>query len=344
MAGKQITRNQHFVPSFYLKAFGDAQGNLHALDMNTGRVLKPRHHRAVGYRKFFYAVKTGVQDDISQGVETWFRSIEDQIAGRMQSIIENAMAGKLENSQIETLAYFMGFQWMRTDAFRKMINDLNESMSKQVMQIISGFPSFADDIRDMAAKEGRQATEAEIEQHRQVFEQGRYNLTFDNTQHLLFMTPKRLEGFHNLLGAQQWTIVKAGGTRRFVTSDNPVAVGLPKASGIYGLSFLERTHCLALTPELLIEASEPDPYPDPPIRPADTACYRTADDTEVLMYNILQVRRAGRFLYSQSPNELRAILREIDKAGHAMRMYIDRFEQQAIADGARRKAKPESQA
>jgi hypothetical protein len=337
----QITKNQHFVPSFYLKAFGNADRRVRTLDLGTGRIHKPRHYKAVGYQRFFYAIKTGVQDEISQGLEEWFRDIENQIAAHWPEIIDNAMAGRLRNDQVETLAYFIGFQWIRTEAFRHFLNAMHASMTKQIMQITSAFPSFADDMRDMAAKEGREATEAEIAAHRRFFQEGTYKLEVDNTMHLQFMTPKQLEGFHNLLGAQQWTIIRAGGNHRFITSDNPVSVGLPKAVGIYGMSFLERTHCIALTPELLIETSEPDPYPEPPIRPADTARYRTANDTEVLMYNILNVRHTRQFAYSQSRRELQAILDAIDKAGPAMQMYIDRFEQQAIADAKRRRATPE---
>jgi hypothetical protein len=324
---RQITSKQHFVPSFYLSAFGDSGGHVRALELKTARVLKPRHHKSVGYKKFFYAVKTGVEDEISQAFETWFGSLEHQIAERLPEIIANAEAGTLRSVHFDTLAYFMAFQWIRTDAFRAFINRANESISKQVMKVISGSPNYPDYARQEAAKEGRVITDEEIAQEQRFFQQGKYRLEFDNTIHLRFITPEQLVGFHNLLLAQQWTIIRTDGPMKFVTSDNPMAVGLPKAHGIYGLSFMERTHCLPLTPQLLIETSEPDPYPEADaVDPAKTARYRTADDTEVNAYNLLNVRRARAFVYSQSAGELRTLLTEIDEEGPAMRLYINRFE------------------
>ena len=302
----QITKNQHKVPSFYLQGFADGANNVKSLDLSTGRILKPRHYRSVGYERFFYAVKTGVPDEISQAFEQWFGSLENQIAERMPDIISNAYAGTLRNSQFDTLAYLIALQWMRTDAFRNMVNRLGESMYKGVLQVSSGFPSFSDHIREIAAEEGRDVTDEEIAQHRTFFQQGNYRLEFDNSMHLKFIGPTQLEGFHNMLLAQQWTVVRVKRDHRFITSDNPVAVALPKAQGMFGRSFMERTHCLPLTPELLIETSEPNPWPEPDqINPEKMASYRTVvDDSEVLAYNVLNVRRAHRFVYARARRDL----------------------------------------
>ncbi len=333
----QVTKDQHFVPSFYLKAFGSADGHVRVLDLKTFRVQKRKHHKAVGYARFFYARKTGVPDEISQAFELWFRDIESQIADRLPAIIEAAKERRLDNSHFVTLAYFMAFQWMRTDAFRMMVNTLNESLTRRVMDIRSRFPGFADEVREQAAKAGTEVTDEEIAAYQNMAQLGAYDLDFDNTTHLKFITPDALRGFHNLLLGQQWTVIGVEASRRFVTSDNPVAVGLPRAQGIYGLSFLERTHCLPLTPDLLIETAEPEQYAElEQIEPAKTARYRTANDTEVVMYNILQLRRARQFGYSRARNDLDAVLAEFENTGPALRLYIERFEQQEVKDARRR--------
>jgi hypothetical protein len=66
----QLTKDQHFVPEFYLRRFS-LNGMIVALDLPAGRILKPRPYQSVCYATFFHAQQTGVQDDLSQLVEDW---------------------------------------------------------------------------------------------------------------------------------------------------------------------------------------------------------------------------------------------------------------------------------
>jgi hypothetical protein len=62
---KQITRKQHFAPSFYFKRFAD-DGWLQTLDITNGRVMKSQPYKGVCYDDFFYAMQTGKADEVSK--------------------------------------------------------------------------------------------------------------------------------------------------------------------------------------------------------------------------------------------------------------------------------------
>jgi hypothetical protein len=95
---------------------------------------------------------------------------------------------------------------------------------------------------------------------------------------------------------------------------------------------MERTHSFSLTPEWLVETSEPHPYPEPDpeqFDPSRTARYVNADDNDILMYAVLHTSRAHKFVYAQSASALQETVTEIELQGNACQRYVDRFQPEA---------------
>ena len=100
---KQIVKNQHFVPEFYLKQFSIDKQNqgfvVRVFDLRTKRILKKTYSIAEVCRdKFFYAAETGVQDEISQAFEEVFGQIETGLV-RLYQESSNAPSGSAANQQ-----------------------------------------------------------------------------------------------------------------------------------------------------------------------------------------------------------------------------------------------------
>ncbi len=95
----QITKDQHFVPRFYLKRFA-REGQIQVFDKRAKRIGKPRPYASVCYEKFFYAARTGVQDETSQAFEDLFGQIESVIADALPGVIKRAGDLELTNNDL----------------------------------------------------------------------------------------------------------------------------------------------------------------------------------------------------------------------------------------------------
>ena len=221
---KQITEAQHFVPRFYLKLFA-RQGKIQVLDARAKRIGKPRSPASVCYRPFFYAAGTGVQDEISQAFEGVFGQIESVVAKAFPGIIERAGDLKLTNEDLDVLAYFMSVQWLRTFSFRERMQKIYSEVMKGILKGRASFPEFQDYIR--STSEGRDMSDAQIEEVKRFVQSGEYDLRFDNAPHLNFIGEEQINGFRNLLLAKNWRIILSEDPYHFITSDNPVAEWIP---------------------------------------------------------------------------------------------------------------------
>ncbi len=301
---KQITRNQHFVPEFYLKKFA-SEGKIEVLDIKAERIGKPRSYTSVCYKEFFYAVDTGIQDDVSQAFEDMFGRIENVIAKALPQIIERAINLQLTNSDLDTLAYFMSIQWLRTAFFRERMQQMLGDLMKQMFKKVVSLPGFQDFIRD--TDKGHDMSDEQIEKMKHFLQSDNYSIRFNNYQHLKFMGQEQIHGFHNCLLGKKWQIILLKPPYHFITSDNPVAEWMPPRRGIFGPSFMERLHLLALTPTILIVTDKPDrtDIEEPPV---DRLSYNTTDENGVLMFNRMLADHAHRFAYAYKRDELEQIL------------------------------------
>jgi len=304
----QITKDQHFVPRFYLKRFA-RDGKIQVFDVRDKQIRKPRPYASVCYEKFFYAAKTGVPDDVSQAIEDGFGQIENKIAGALPGIIDRAVAWQLTDRDLVILAVFMSVQWLRTPFFREMLQKAESDPMKQLSKKLVTFGYF----RSMA-KEHEMSTE-ELEEMEQFIRSGQYNIrSTNNALHLSFIKKEDITEFAHFLLAKKWRIFLSERPYYFITSDNPVAEWFPPRTGIFGASFMERQHYLALTPNILIETIRPDGI-DPEQQPTERLSYHAASGKGILMFNILLASHAHQFAYAPQIGESDRILETVSKTG-----------------------------
>ena len=296
----QITKDQHFVPKFYLKQFA-REKKIQVFDVRARRIGKPRPYVSVCYEKFFYAAETGVQDESSQILELMFGRIESKIAGALPGIIERAVAKQLSNFDLDALACFMGLQWVRTPYLREQVQAIESAAIKQILRKLGSLGV----LRSTAQDEGM--LDKQIERLEQVIQSGRYNIrSTTNASHLTFIA-KELVDIINLLLAKRWRIYFSEGPYHFITSDNPVAVWSPPGIGLIPVTFMDRRHLLALTPNILIEAGRPDSM-NPEQQPVDRLSYHAANKKGILMFNNVLAKNAHEYAYSHQRDEFEQLL------------------------------------
>ena len=299
---KQVTKDQHFVPRFYLKQFA-REGKIQVFDVRTKRIGKPRPYASVCYKKFFYAAKTGVQDEISQKLEDLFGKIENTVAGALPGVIGRAVGQQLTNDDLDVLANFMSVQWIRTPHFRELVQEGVGNGLKQIVKKLANLGGLR------STDEGLGMSGEQIEGMEQFIRSGQYNIRILDNRFSLFFV-KEIPVFSNLLLAKKWRIVLSEGPYHFITSDNPIAEWWVPPN----TSFMERKHYLALTTSILIEVEHPDEM-NPKQSPVDRLSYHTANGDEVLRYNMRLACQAHQFAYASQTGEFERLLREGTRVG-----------------------------
>ena len=300
----QVTEKQHFVPEFYLKLFADG-GFIQVLDVKNRRLAKARPYGSVCYQKFFYAEETGLEDEVSQAIEEFFGVLETRVAAEFPQVIEHAHTKALTINDLETLAYMLSLQWLRTNVFRQRMKTMESNVLGQLSKIYAKTPSFPQELQEAA---GKTMTPEEIEVVRQSFIRSEHTISFKgNRTHLGFLTPERVEGFHRLFMVKQWNVIHAGGQCHFITSDNPVS-DVINSAGFYGAHFLQRQHYLSLTPDLMIASLEPKIEGAPEYAPLKTLRYGTCNDDDVMALNTIIANHAGEYAYARGRAEFNELL------------------------------------
>ena len=308
----QITRHQHYVPAFYFKRFAkeEEEWRIQVFNVRAKRIEKPRHYGSMCHKEFFYAAKTGVQDEISQAFEKdVFCKIEDVFEKALPGIIERTDAQKLTNGDLDMLAYFMSVQWLRTPFFRERLQKIRSEFMKWFIQLRAArSPRFLQDHIQEAAEAHEVSEEKSREAVNRLIESGEYDLReTNNASHLNFIDEDKVNGFSNLLLAKKWRITLSGGPYRFITSDNPVTEWIPPRTGLIPVTFMDRMHLFALTPNIFIETCRPDSM-DPEQQPVDRLSYHAANEKGVLMFNHVLAENAHEYAYSHQRDEFEQLL------------------------------------
>ena len=292
----------------YLKQFAIEKQNqgfvVQVFDVRAKRILKKPYSIAEICRdKFFYAAETGAQDEISQAFEDVFGRIETVIADALPGIIERAGALQLTNDDLDVLAYFMSVQWLRTPFFRERVQEIESETMKIFFEMQSSLPRFQDRLRRAFAAEGiEMSDEKQTEEVKRINQSG--VLRLNNAVSLNLICEEKVNGFRGLLLAKKWRINLSEGPYHFITSDNPVAT--PRTERI-PVTFMDRRHLLALTPNILIETCHPDSM-NPEQQPVDRVSYHTANGKGVLMFNEVLAESAHEYAYASQRDELEQLL------------------------------------
>jgi hypothetical protein len=317
-----VTQDQHYVPRFYLKRFADSKNFLQVLKVKDKILLPPRPYSSVCYGSFFYAAKSGKQDEISQGVEKWLKWVEGYIAGKLAEIIDKIHTTQpITDGDKYVLSVLFSMLWIRGPMMRRQINRMQEDMMKSIMKL-----SAPQSIDAYMAATGTQWSEDEKKEIITFFSQKEYSIDFGNEQHLRFMIEclgLGREGFTNLFHYQKWRIYIAHGKESFVTSDSPVVEWSPPNRGFFGTAFPDREHYLALTPEILLCLSTPM---------GSTKAKRNnlydndIDNEKVIIYNLLIASHSYNFVYSRDRGQLETILTGLEHPGRAELHYYNKYE------------------
>lgn len=137
---------------------------------------------------------------------------------------------------------------------RSQINDMSERVMKKVNLFHFSHPKINEWFDRIDKRKKEITTPEQRERIKKMMIEGKYSLEFNNYHHLAMFDS--FKGFANLFFGQHWTVFISR-SKKFITSDNPVVVILPKQKGFYGPGFLERIHHFALTPEIFIVARYP---------------------------------------------------------------------------------------
>ena len=255
---KQVTKKQHFVPQFYLKKFANSNGFVEVLDLKNRKIVKPRPFGGICYEKYFYALKTGKKDDFSQDIEDYFQALEDRLSPKYNRFIEKVLNyEQVLNEDIYYVSSFMSMLWIRSKYFRENMNKMNSKVLKEMNQRRASHPDFEKHMKEIIKKKDveKKMTDDDIETYRELMLSGEYDLKFSNQHHLKFLA--EIEPFSNLFYAKNWRAHFAPKGSKFITSDTPVAELIPKRTGFWGATFIERNHYLTITPEVVIELINP---------------------------------------------------------------------------------------
>jgi hypothetical protein len=255
MSTPPITKRQHFVPQFYLRNFLNERNEVEVFDCDRRVIANPRGTKAICYEDYFYGIRTGEPDEVSQHIEKAFQEMEADLAKNLGSITDKILGGaQILDDEKWLIAFLMSMLWIRGPVFRKWMNGMAQDMTKKLFGMIFNHHS-ADKMLDRFDAEMGKTTSPELRAGMiAMIREEKYSLEFTNAQHLQMFT--EFQGFANLFFGQDW-LVYISKDEKFVTSDNPVVVHVPERKGFYGPTFLERTHYFALTPDICIVARYP---------------------------------------------------------------------------------------
>jgi hypothetical protein len=112
---------QHYVPQCLLRAFSDADGNVHAFDKAT-RATFASNPRNVAGERGFYDLPMGEKVDAT--VEKHLSRLEGEAEGVLARVRARREIGFLDRREHETLAHFAAVQFVRTRHHREMMKDM----------------------------------------------------------------------------------------------------------------------------------------------------------------------------------------------------------------------------
>jgi len=290
------TKDQHFVPRFYLKNFAAQDGCLEVLNIREKRIAKRRPYQGLGYAHYYYAAKTGVPDTISQQIEEWFNPMENFIAKELPRIIDIILSNQhIENDDCYILSALMSMLWLRTPGMRNQLKEMEEDMAAQIKKLhgIDG-EKYADDFKSK-----------------------------DNISYLKFMVDSigfGSPGFTNMFFNMKWKAYIARGKECFVTSDSPVVEKWLPPKGFYGASFLDRDKYFALTPQILLELT----HPRGSTKLKRETLYDIHDDV-VRSLNIIITSSAQESVYSGNKAAIEQLLAGCQNPGKLELAYIEKY-------------------
>lgn len=290
--------DQHCVPRFYLKKFANSNNELERFDVEKRMLLKSKGPGGICKADYFYALESGKRDDISQTLEIEFNKLEDLISIRYQSIVEQLKSQqKIEASHKNKIAELMAMLWIRVPAAREQMAVYAQDVHEIYSNHFIGTKNYEEMLEVIENETGKKLTNKDREDIDISIRQSKIEI--NNGLHLNHIA--RFQGFANTFYNKNMRVYIARGSKRFITSDNPVYEWVADSTALLARSILLRRQFLALTPEIMVES-----YYTPG---GKSIKRRTLFDNEednwvVQWFNLQQGNFASEQCYSHSTEEL----------------------------------------
>ncbi len=305
---EQITKNQHYVPEFYLRKFANTKDKLEILDCERRKVVATRSPKSICIGEYYYSADNKL-DEVSQALEKEFQRIESDISKVYDGITEKFInSEQITESDKMLVATFMSLQYLRGPYMRKQIQRMDEQAIKQMTKLHFG-SSHIHKIFDRYEKEtGEKLTEQQRNEVIEFAQKGEYEVEMGNETHLHLIS--EMEGFRNLLFGKEWLVYISKSNKKFITSDNPVIELFPEWTGkfFYGPTFLQRTHQFAMTPDILIIATDPRNPPAIGKVKRKTLFDNKEHNDKILELNFQHPRNAIAYAYASNAMSLQDIV------------------------------------
>ncbi len=182
------TKNQHYVPQFYLKKFS-SKGNkfIWALDkkevQNQNNKIKERPIKKVASEAFFY---DKIENSRIGSYEYLLQKIEDSAAPVIAKIIDSKNIQNLDEEEREIISLFVILQILRTKGQQILIKGMLDSFSEEIK-----------------SKTG-------------------VNIEKMDSKKMWFSLLEELSLFYNIINNKVWHLAECN--ESFYTSDNPVTL------------------------------------------------------------------------------------------------------------------------
>ncbi len=274
---KQWTKNQHYVPQFYLKKFCNNNWQLETLDVLNKKIIKTQSIEGVCSDTYFYSMETWKEDIISQVLENLFCYYENNFVEIYDRLVDSILNYKnIDEKDLYELCTFVTVSRVRSKYFRDQINDWITEMMKNVASITYNME------KSLNSNDSKIEMISSNKKAEKLILSGNYILETDNSHHIGFIgEEKHIIWFSNLLFNKKIRIYISDWVRDFVTSDCCVVEACPERQWVYWFSFMEKVHYFVLSPKILIEFSDER-------KPGKKIKRKVVDRTRVTYYNLIR--------------------------------------------------------
>lgn len=298
------TKNQHYVPVFYLNRFASKQNKLSVYDVSANRILNNQNPRNYASKRYYYDVDKETLLELlsetfrllpnaansselsdTQFIESALNRVESDIARLFRKIEKNPEILYDEDNQIKLLI-FLHQMIYRVDSFREHNNYLDQ----QLVEFLQTMGLSEEEIIAVKAKHGMRETPKE----NQLYQIVDIGSTFRTAITLL----ENYDWYYGIVDNKNANLV---------TSDNPAFQ--------FFLGFNDI--CFPISPKMALIFRVKDA--DAPIISRDKPDgHRIAlSQRSVVVYNIVQESNAYRFLFGSS--EEFKVLRGINKVSEMLK-------------------------
>lgn len=294
---KQVVEKQHYIPQFYLKRFENSNHLVERLDVINNRIMRPSSKKSLCFDSFFYAVDTGVEDEVSQVVEEWLGHLESHLSQRLPEIDATLMSdNQVSDNDKYDIAVLMAMLYLRGPVFRDSLNKMNISVIKQLMPLISKFSK--NKVEDYFRK--RYSLSMTKEELDKLLEGEINTLKFNNVIHLEMMN--ELRGFSNMLFGQEWLVYRNKFDYPFITSDNPLSPERLERTNFYSGAFMDYTYHFALSPQIHIVSRAPKYFDGKKLH---RKTLTDSDESLILKLNVFITDACTNYVYSSKEKTLK---------------------------------------